>query len=63
MNSKYKYLSQNILLFSISGLVPKALSFLMVPFYTSVLTPTDYGYASGAYFYTGYPGCGYAVCS
>ena len=45
MNSKYKYLSQNILLFSISGLVPKALSFLMVPFYTSVLTPTDYGIA------------------
>ena len=60
MNSKYKYLSQNILLFSISGLVPKALSFLMVPFYTSDFYNR---YASGAYFYTGYPGCGYAVCS
>lgn len=45
MTSKYKYLSQNILLFSISGLIPKVLSFLMVPFYTSVLTPTDYGIA------------------
>lgn len=43
MNAKFKYLSQNILLFTISGMVPKALSFLMVPFYTSVLTPTDYG--------------------
>ena len=43
MNAKFKYLSQNIMLFTISGVVPKLLSFLMVPFYTSVLTPTDYG--------------------
>ena len=45
MNEKYKYLSKNIFLFSISGFVPKILSFLMVPFYTSILTPEDYGIA------------------
>lgn len=45
MNEKYKYLSKNIFLFSISGFVPRILSFLMVPFYTSVLTPEDYGIA------------------
>ena len=43
MNSKFKYLNKNILLFTISGVIPKLLSFLMVPFYTSVLTPIDYG--------------------
>lgn len=45
MNEKYKYLSKNIFLFSISGFVPRILSFLMVPFYTSILTPEDYGIA------------------
>ena len=43
MNRKYKYLSKNVLLFSISSFLPKAISFLMIPFYTSILTPVDYG--------------------
>lgn len=43
MNRKYKYLSKNVLLFSISSFLPKAISFLMIPFYTSILTPADYG--------------------
>ena len=43
MNEKYKYLSKNVLLFSISSFLPKVLSFVMIPVYTSVLTPGDYG--------------------
>lgn len=43
MKEKYKYLSKNILLFSLSGFVPKILSFLLVPFYTGILTTAEYG--------------------
>ena len=43
MNNKYSYLSKNVLLFTISGFVPKILSFLLVPIYTSRLTATEYG--------------------
>ena len=42
---KYKYLANNIALFSISNLVSKILVFLLVPFYTSVLTTAEYGVA------------------
>lgn len=38
-----KKLLKNILLFSLSTFVPKVLSFLMVPVYTSYLTTEDYG--------------------
>ena len=43
MNSKYSYLSKNIVLFAISGFVPKLLAFFLVPLYTSFLTPGEYG--------------------
>lgn len=42
---KYKYLANNIALFSISNFVSKILVFLLVPFYTNVLTTTEYGIA------------------
>ncbi|MCR4656446.1 MAG: polysaccharide biosynthesis C-terminal domain-containing protein [Lachnospiraceae bacterium] len=42
---KYKYLANNIALFSISSFVSKILVFLLVPFYTGVLTTTEYGTA------------------
>lgn len=45
MNNKYKFFGKNIILFSIGGVAPKILGFLMVPFYTSMLTPADYGIA------------------
>lgn len=45
MNNKYKFFGKNIILFSIGGVTPKILGFLMVPFYTSMLTPADYGIA------------------
>lgn len=45
MESKYKYLGKNTILFAISSFGTKILSFLLVPFYTSVLTTTEYGTA------------------
>ena len=42
---KYKYLANNIALFSISNFVSKILVFLLVPFYTNVLTTQEYGVA------------------
>ncbi len=42
---KYKYLANNIALFSISNFVSKILVFLLVPFYTGVLTTSEYGTA------------------
>ena len=43
MKEKYSYLSKNIILFSISGFVPKILSLILVPLYTSYLTTAEYG--------------------
>lgn len=43
MKEKYSYLSKNILLFMISGFVPKILTFLLVPIYTRYLTTEEYG--------------------
>ena len=45
MKNKVKYLSKNILLFTISGFVPKILSFFLIPIYTRCLTTGDYGVA------------------
>ena len=42
---RYKYLVNNIALFSVSNFVSKILVFLLVPFYTSVLTTEEYGIA------------------
>ena len=42
---RYKYLANHIALFSISNFVSKILVFLLVPFYTSVLTTHEYGIA------------------
>ncbi len=44
-NSEYKYLAGNLALFTISNFVSKILVFLLVPFYTNVLTTSDYGIA------------------
>lgn len=41
--AKYKGLSGNILLFSISSLGHKILAFLLIPLYTSFLSPEQYG--------------------
>lgn len=41
--NKYKYLAKNTILFTISSFGSKILSFLLVPFYTSVLSTSDYG--------------------
>ena len=43
MQEKHKYLAKNIGLFALSGFIPKALSFFLVPLYTSVLTTAEYG--------------------
>lgn len=43
MREKYKYLSKNVLLFSLSGFVPKILSFILVPLYTGILSTAEYG--------------------
>lgn len=45
MNKKFKSLSKNTLIFGVSSFGTKALSFLLVPLYTSILTTTDYGIA------------------
>lgn len=43
MKSKYTYLSKNIILFFLSGFVPKLLSLILVPIYTSRLSTAEYG--------------------
>ncbi|MEG6571107.1 polysaccharide biosynthesis C-terminal domain-containing protein [[Clostridium] cellulosi] len=43
MKDKYRYLSKNIFLFSLSGFVPKLLAFFLIPLYTSYLTTAEYG--------------------
>lgn len=43
MQQKYKVLSKNVLLFSISSFGQKILAFLLVPFYTGFLTTAQYG--------------------
>ncbi|MCR4743725.1 MAG: polysaccharide biosynthesis C-terminal domain-containing protein [Lachnospiraceae bacterium] len=45
IKGKYKYLFKNMALFTISSLVSKLLVFLLVPFYTSILTESEYGIA------------------
>ena len=43
--SNYKYFAGNLALFTISNFVSKILVFLLVPFYTNVLSTADYGIA------------------
>lgn len=43
MASKQKHLAKNVFLFSISGFVPKILSIILIPLYTSYLTTAEYG--------------------
>ncbi len=43
--SRYRYLANNIALFSVSNFVSKILVFLLVPLYTDVLTTYEYGIA------------------
>lgn len=43
MEKKYKDLTKNTLLFLLSSFVPKVISFLLVPLYTSYLSTADYG--------------------
>lgn len=44
-NNRYRRLLKNILLLFTGNFVSKVLSFLMVPFYTAILTTSDYGIA------------------
>ena len=41
--SKYKYLLTNIIAFLCGNLGTKLISFLMVPLYTNILKPSEYG--------------------
>lgn len=43
MKNKVSYLFKNVILFSLSGFVPKIISFLLVPIYTYYLSTYDYG--------------------
>ena len=43
MNSKTKYLLKNTYLYTISTISIRLIAFIMVPFYTSILTKEDYG--------------------
>lgn len=43
MTNKHSYLAKNVILFSISGFVPKVLSIILIPLYTSYLTTAAYG--------------------
>lgn len=45
MNSKYKYLRKNTVLFTISSFGTKILQFFLLPLYTSILTTSEYGTA------------------
>ena len=45
MREKFQYLTKNVLIFAVSSFGTKFLSFLLVPFYTSVLTTAEYGIA------------------
>lgn len=45
MKGKYSYLSKNILLFALSGVVPKLLAFFLIPIYTGYLSTAEYGTA------------------
>ena len=43
MNANYKKLGKNTLLFGLGSFTQKVMSFVFVPFYTAVLTTSDYG--------------------
>lgn len=43
MNENYKYLTNNIILFSISTFGSKIITFLLIPLYTNYLSTSDYG--------------------
>ena len=45
MANKYDYLARNTIIFAISTFGTKLISFLLVPFYTNVLSTKDYGTA------------------
>lgn len=45
MKEKYKSLTKNTILFAISSFGTKLLSFLLVPFYTNILSTSEYGTA------------------
>ena len=45
MANKYGFLAKNTIIFTISSFGSKLLTFLMVPFYTNVLTKSEYGTA------------------
>ena len=43
MENKYRYLSKNVVLFTISNIGSKIITFLLVPLYTSYLSTQEYG--------------------
>ena len=45
MNSKYKLLASNTIIFAIGNILVKLISFFLMPLYTSVLTTAQYGVA------------------
>lgn len=49
MNTAYKKLGSNILMFAISSFGTKVIGFLLVPLYTNFLTTTEYGTADMLY--------------
>ena len=45
MDSKYKVLASNTIIFAIGNILVKLISFFLMPLYTSVLTTEQYGVA------------------
>lgn len=45
MNSKYKVLASNTIIFAIGNILVKLISFFLMPLYTSILTVEEYGVA------------------
>ena len=43
MADKHRYLAKNVMLFSIGSFIPKFLSIVLIPIYTSFLTEAEYG--------------------
>ena len=45
MNSKYKILASNTVIFAVGNILVKLISFFLMPLYTSILTTEQYGVA------------------
>ena len=51
MYEKLKQLTKDTAVYGISTIVGRFLTFLLVPFYTNVFSPSDYGVVSNLYIF------------